>query len=65
MNETLVNQTTALTASGLFNQILDFFEKGGTFHGNYPLSLGCRYCYMSRKIRQTQKARCKWCFFHE
>ena len=33
MNETLVNQTTALTASGLFNQILDFFEKGGLFMG--------------------------------
>jgi biopolymer transport protein ExbB/TolQ len=33
MNETLVNQTSALTASGFFNQLLDFFEKGGLFMG--------------------------------
>lgn len=55
MNETLVNQTTALTASGLFNQILDFFEKGGLFMGIILLVWGVGIAICLERFAKLKK----------
>ena len=40
MNESLVNQTDALTAGGMLNQIINFFEQGGFVYGDHPSCWG-------------------------
>ena len=47
MNDALATSANTLTTTGFFNQLIDFFEKGGTFHGDHPSCLGgwCRHLF--------------------
>lgn len=55
MNESLANQTSALTASGMLNQIVDFFESGGLFMGIILLVWGVGIAICLERFSKLKK----------